>query len=233
MTFLELCQRVHRYARIGQDAPGTAPATVVDPEDSVLTEIVGWVRDAWEDIQNDKEDWLFRERSGVVTVATGVRDVDIGASVADYERLRPFASEYCRQHILVAPAGSGAESRQPVFRIDWQDWRGGRYEHGGAVDTTGTPTHFTIKPGGALRLYPKPAQAMELAFSYQAALQVLEQDADVPAMPAQHHEAIVWRALMYYADTRDKTQEPYQKWERRHRAAMNRLYLAQLPDVSF
>jgi hypothetical protein len=36
---------------------------------------------------------------------------------------------------------------------------------------------------------------------------------------------------MYHADTRDKTQEEYQKWERRRRQAMRRIYRDQLPAI--
>lgn len=231
-TFLELCRRVHRYARIGQDAPGTAPVTVADQK-GVLAEIVGWVQDAWEDIQTDQVDWRFREASATIAAPSGDRTVDVTSLIDDYEQLRPFASEYRHRHILVAKSGAGASASQPVWFVEWEHWRGGRYEHGGGAEVSGMPGYFTIMPDSKLRLYPTPDAAIDLTLSYQRALQELAEDLDEPIMPPRHHTAIVWRALMYYADTRDKTQEPYRKWERRRLEAMRELYRDQLPEMSF
>lgn len=231
-TFLQLCQRVHRYVRIGEDAPGTAPETVVGQE-GVLAEIVGWVQDAYEDIQADQDDWRFREAAGDVPVAAGVRTVDAGVTLDDYDALRPYTGDFFRRHILCAYSGQGAADRQPVWFVEWEEWRGGRYERGEAAAATGRPQYFTVMPDGQLRLYPAPDANVDLTLAYHRALQTLASDGDVPILPERHHAAIVWRALMYYADTRDKTQEPYQKWERRRKQAMRRLYRDQLPEPSF
>jgi len=231
-TFLQLCQRVHRYARVGEDPPGSAPVTVTD-QDGVLAEIVGWVQDAYEDVQADQDDWRFREAAGDVPVAAGERTVDVAVTLNDYDVLRPYTADFCRRHILCAYSGQGAADRHPVWFVEWEDWRGGRYERGEAVDDIGRPQYFTIRPDGQLRLYPAPDALVTLTLAYHRVLQAMEDDSDVPILPERHHNVIVWRALMYYADTRDKTQEPYQKWERRRKQAMQRLYRDQLPEPSF
>lgn len=231
-TFLELCRDVHRLVRIGEDPPGTAPETVIDQE-GVLAEIVGWVQDAYRDIQEDQQDWAFRERVATVTVPAASRAVDAALLPADYEALRPYTSDYCHRHILVAPAGAGAVAQQPVWFVPWEEWRGGRYEHGQASIATGQPNHFTVAPDGAWRLYPTPAAPVDLTFAYTRTLHELEQDGDQPIIPDRYAKAIVWRALLFYADSRDKTQEAYQKWERRRKQAMARLYREQLPELGF
>lgn len=228
-TFLDLCRRVHRYARIGEDAPGTAPATVMDQE-GVLAEIVDWVQDASEDIQLDQDAWRFREAPGAVAVPAGQRDVDLAALIIaqDYDALRPYTAEACARYINRLDAGAIVPSSR-IFYVPWEDWRGGLYDRG---DTTGAPCNYTVMPSGQLRLYPKPEAPVTLQFTYQRTVQVLAADGDVPIIPERHHAAIVWRALMYYADTRDGTKEPYQKWERRRKQAMQRLYREELPEMT-
>jgi hypothetical protein len=224
-TFLKLCQHVQRYARIGKEAPGTAPVTVTG-QTGVNAEIVGWVQDAWEDIQHDQDDWAFRESSGDVPVLANVRDVVVENTLTDYESLRMDTADGCRKFIvLVMPDGV---STQYVYYYRWEDWRGGVYDRSKA---TGTPGMFTVMPSGELRLWPTPDQNYTLRLAYQRVAQVLSADGDVPSMPDRYHTAIVWKALMYHADTRDKTQEEYQKWERRRRQAMRRIYRDQLPAI--
>lgn len=228
-TFLELCKRVHRYARIGEDPPGTAPVSVADQE-GVLAEIVGWVQDANEDIQLDQDAWRFRETPGAVAVPSGQRDVDLAALILaqDYDALRPYTAEACRRYINRLDAGATVPSSR-IFYVSWEDWAGGGFDRG---DITGAPCNYTMKPNGQLRLYPTPAAPVTLQFTYQRAVQPLAADDDVSVIPVRHHAAIVWRALMYYADTRDGTKEPYQKWERRRKQAMQRMYRDQLPELS-
>lgn len=222
-TFLDLCQHVHRYARIGKEAPGTAPKTVTG-QTGTNAEIVGWVNDAWEDIQHDQDDWAFRESSGDISVATGTRDVVVDDAIDDYETLRMSTADWVGQHIVALVGGHP----QVVIYVRWEDWRGGMYDQSTA---TGIPGVFTVMPSGVLRLWPTTDQPVTLRLSYQRVAQELQADADVPSMPARYHTAIVWKALMYHADTRDKTQEEYTKWERRRRQAMRRIYRDQLPAI--
>lgn len=227
-TFLQLCQRVHRYARIGEDAPGTAPLTVAGQQ-GVLAEIVSWVQDAYEDIQLDQDDWAFRKAPITVQVAAGQRNADIAGALADFDAVRPYTADACSRYILGAPADAGAEARQPVYFVAWADWAGG---HDALSLASGRPVRYTVDAAGLLRLYPTPDVAFNLTLDYQRAVQVMAADADVPIVPLQHQAAIVWRALMYYADTRDNTDALYKKWERRRRQAMRRLYRDQLPEVT-
>ncbi|KAF1008997.1 MAG: hypothetical protein GAK28_00629 [Luteibacter sp.] len=230
-TFLELCKDVHRIARIGEDPPGTAPETVVGQE-GVLFEVINWVQDAYRDIQEDQRDWAFRERSATVTIGT-VRTVDALLLPDDYEALRPFTADFRHRNILVAPTGTAPSASQPVWFIEWEDWRGGRYERGQAAGATGMPGYFTVMPDGALRFDRTPDAPLDIIIAYRRSVHELLADSDVPILPPQHHQAIVWRALMSYADSREKTQESYQKWERRRNQAMARLYREQLPELGF
>jgi hypothetical protein len=103
---------------------------------------------------------------------------------------------------------------------------------GGGLTATGMPSLFSMAPDGSFRVYPTPVESVELKFPYRRTVHELVSDGDVPIFNARYHEVIVWRALMYYADTRDNTKEPYQKWERRRKQAMQRLYREQLPETS-
>lgn len=231
-TFLELCRSVHRTLRIGEDPPGTAPETV-DGQVGVLAEIVAWVQDAYRDIQDDQQAWAFRERQQTITVPAGVRTVDAALLPDDFEALRPFTADMRHRHILVAPTGGVPEADQPAWFIPWEEWRGGRYERGAAASAAGLPNYFSIQPDGALRLYPTPDAPVDLTLAYTRTVHELVADGDTPIFESKYQNAIIWRALMAYADSREKTQEIYQKWERRRRQAMQRLYREQLPEMGF
>lgn len=231
-TFLDLCKDVHRIVRIGEDPPGTAPDTVIGQE-GVLSEIVSWVQDAYLQIQENQTEWAFREKAATITVAAGVRTVDAALLPSDYEALRPFTADFDCRHILVAPVGQGAVAQQPVWFVPWEDWRGGRYERGQASVTTGQPNYFTVIPDGSLRLYPTPDTAVDLTIAYTRTLHALTNDGDQPIIPARFQQAIVWRALLYYTDSREKAQESYQKWERRYVSELGRLKREQLPEIGF
>lgn len=230
-TFLDLCQQVHRYARIDKSPPGTAPTTVLGQK-GVLAEIVGWVQDAWKDIQRDQDDWRFRLAQGSVLLPQGTREVNPADQIGDYDMLRPYVANDCRKFILSAPQDTGPEAQQPVYLLDNEEWRGGIYERGGGAVATGRPIYATVTGDNSLRVYPTPGQTVRLSFDYQRQIQELETDGDSPSMPWRFHDVVVWRALMYYADTRDKTQESYQKWERRRKQGMQRLYNSQLPEIT-
>ena len=222
--FLHLCRAVHRYARIGEDPPGTAPLTVANAE-GVLAEIVAWVQDAYADIQSDQDDWLFRQRSGVLTAQGPTVDP---ARLADFGRLRCYHSATGRPYIDCAPLGAAPAQRRPLWRLDGSEQ--GLNETRTAPHE-GTPYGFTLQTDGLIRLWPAAAAPCRLHLPYQRALHRLRDDGDRPLFDPEHHAAILWRALMLYADTRDGTQALYQNWERRRRQAMQRLYRHQLPPL--
>lgn len=226
-TFLQLCRQVHRTLRVGQDPPGTAPSSVSNQQD-VLAEIVEWVRDADRDIQLDQDDWLFRQATGTLQV-NATREVDPAKNL-DCEVVIPYTGDLCHPHILGQYADIGVTDQQPIWLVDWNDWN--LYERGAASQVTGRPSRYTIAPGGLIRLYPTPDAPVTLTFRYRQSVRELLASDDVSIIPAANHDAIAWRAVMSYADSRDKTPESYQKWERRRRQAMDRLYRAQLPEFT-
>ena len=70
MTFLQLCQYVQRYIAAGNDPPGSGYPTTTVAQTGLYLEIVGWVQDAYRDIQQEDSGWLFRQAEGVLLLTS-------------------------------------------------------------------------------------------------------------------------------------------------------------------
>jgi len=58
-------------------------------------------------------------------------------------------------------------------------------------------------PDDTIRLNALPEESCTIDFDYYRASVALSDNADVPAMPVQFHDAILYQAIMYYAAHED------------------------------
>jgi hypothetical protein len=144
--------------------------------------------------------YTFTVSGTPATPATGT----ITAQLIDYDEIRPFQAQYRDPYILLtAPA---ATVQQRVYYMPWQHF-GGHYNQTQLVATSAQPVWFTIKPDGKLALYPEPDAAYVLTIPYRKIPQVLSFDAQIPEMPAKHHMAIVYYALVHYGAMDESTRQ--------------------------
>ena len=82
--------------------------------------------------------------------------------------------------------------------VPWAKWKD-YYE---TLDSTrGRPCYITETPEGYFDLWPRPDRPYTITFSYSKTVPSLEEYDDIPeVINEKYHEAIVWRAVMYYAD---------------------------------
>lgn len=77
MNFLQLCQNLHLKRGAGSgEQPGTLPSAVTS-QNGKLLQIVTAIQEAWEDIQSEREDWLWMRREGTFTLNTGERSATL------------------------------------------------------------------------------------------------------------------------------------------------------------
>jgi hypothetical protein len=228
---LQLCQAVQGLARAATGALTTTPTTTTG-QTGVEGEIVRFVDYAYRDLQNEQEEWLFRVKRGSFNTVASTRAYTIISSVTDYEELLPAI--HCGDRYVtnyLTSAGVGYEDR--MWYVPYENWQQGVFETGTRPEAR--PVRFTIEPDGQMAMDPTPDAIYTVNFDYRRTLHELTSDSDAttgtPIIPARYHMAIVWKALEYFAATREVPQGQRTKWERNLSRVMNELHYNQLPKM--
>lgn len=211
MTFLQLCQFVQRYIAAGDDLPGNnAPPTVVS-QTGLYREIVGWVQDAYRDIQQEESNWLFRQVTGTLALSSGwvqYTKAAIQTQIPTYERIYPYINGDSRFVNLLTTGTGGPLQIYNCYYIPFDKWAAS-VAGGLAIPVAGlVPPYFTIRPNEALSFFPMsawaaPVTSVSLTFQFIQTVVNLTADADVPIWPTEWHDAIAWRAIRYWAIVRE------------------------------
>jgi hypothetical protein len=80
-----------------------------------------------------------------------------------------------------------------IPRGNWSDW----YET--AYGAFGTPRYITTALNGNYELWPRPDKQYVLKFNYSASPINMSAYTDTTNLPSFYEDAIVWRAVLYYA----------------------------------
>lgn len=192
MSFLTLCQDVRRECGIS----GTGPASVLNQSGELLR-VVNWTAQAWTEIQNKKPNWRWMRSQFTVNTSANVdtyaygscTDTNSSAVITRFKRW--WDQEF---QIYLASAGSTTShfmTFEPwsIFRHTWKV---------GAISAS-YPSTVTITPQNSFMLGAKPNDIYTVTGEYQKSAQVLAADADVPEMPSDFHQLIVYRAMRKYA----------------------------------
>lgn len=182
MNFLQLCQRVRQEAGIA----GETPYTVVN-QNGELGRIVSWVNQAYEDIQDKRDDWWFLRNTFTFNCVVGTSEYakTIVANLANWKKnsLRIYLSTTIDEVWL--------------NYIEWDDFRDTRLM-GANRTVTGRPIDFTIKPDRSIVFWPIPDQIYTITGEFYRVSASMSANADVPLFD-HFHMAIVYNALMRYA----------------------------------
>lgn len=207
MTFLELCQRVRQESGIS----GSGPESVLNQK-AILQKVVEWVRQADLDIQKLHSDWLFLWRMGNASIVQGITEYT-GASL----NLTGTMKE-----LLVLEIDG-----YPLRKYTWKQFKAAQYQMG---TDNGTPNCYTVRPDNVIVLSPKPSKDITATAEYSIATQSMIDDGDISIIPEEHHEAILQKALMYYA-SHEEDQSLYQVAYSRYEEALSLLADSQLPAM--
>lgn len=141
----------------------------------------------------------------------------------DYKELR-------NNTILIRdPDHTSNSSMNPVTYVPWEIWN----HPLDVFDGRGRPDFFTESPDGYLDFWPRPDKPYLITFYYIPRVLDLINALDVPeAIPEEYHDAILWRAVMYYADF-DHQQTVYLRARNRFLTLKKRLERDNMPPVSW
>jgi len=222
MNFLQIVQRTARECGIA----GVGPATVLG-QTGEAGKLVGWVQDAWNDIQTAHQMWEFlRTTASFATVAGQAVYTPLQCGIAA-GTFGMWARNTFRNYDTAAGIGSEIE----MDFTQYESWRSA-YDLGALKLARTRPIEVTITPAKAVGLGPYPDAGYTITGDYYTAPVILTADADIPAMPAQFHMAIVWKACMSYGAF-EAAPEVYQRGELEFSKLMMRLTADQLDEMTF
>lgn len=230
MNRLTLTQRLREEA-IGPSSLAL-PVTTIN-QTGQLKELVNYIDSAWREIQNQHADWRWKRRECTYTTGVNVNtiaptaftDVIATTVIANFSS---WVVDWKAWSCYTVSGGQGNEAfLQPIF--DYGDWRW-LYDRGNNATMQSRPIHFSVAPNDYFKIGPRTLEAMVLRGWYQESAIDLALDADIPSMPVQYHEAIMWRALMMWA-TSNAASEKYASASENFTIIMNKLDNNQLPAI--
>ena len=187
-TFLEICQAVARES-------GVHAATISSAEgqSGETLNIVNWVIEAWNQIQNIRPNWKWnrQEFSGSLTASTS-QYTAASFAITDFSHWVEDdpADNYYPMSIYLTATGTSDEGE--IAQIKWTKWRD---KYGRGSQTNNRPTEWAISPQLELCYGPIPDDAFTVNGEYYPGNQVLALNGDIPRCPVRFHPVIQWKAL--------------------------------------
>lgn len=206
MNFLQLAQQLRQET----GTQGTGPASVTE-QAGEYKRLVDWVNLAYIEICNKWLDWKFLWAETTVQLVGTTRDYAWPAGAAIVNEDSFFIGD------------------RKLSPIPFEVYRVNRPEFDGQ---TGEPDAFTIQPNGMLRFFPTPAVNAVVHLEMQRFGQRMAANTDMPLIPANYLDAVMWRGKMFWAE-HEEAAEQYQSALTNFNQAMQRLEAAQLPSREF
>lgn len=193
MNLQELVETAFLEAKL----PGSPPTTVVG-QTGRSADVVRWVIAAYNDIQRHKRWKWMRARFTLDTVADtseyaygDCTDVAAAAAITRFREWDLAGDD--RPHIYLVSDGEATESK-----IALADWEAFRAQYVLGSHDSAFPNHISADWLDVLHLGPTPNGIYRISGSYWKSNQTLADDDDIPEMPEDYHQLIVWRALTKY-----------------------------------
>jgi hypothetical protein len=217
-TFLSLCQTTHRLLRAGNNLAGSQPTTVVGQTDQLLSDIVYFVNEAWQQVQSSQEAWLWMRKSATITLPINtsttynqqVSLATLRGVASDWRNAQVKNAAQYNYALIFDPNQTPAPpTEMPSYYIPWLEFDGWWNR---LPRTQGVPLRWTEDPQYNL-WFDQPPLAAPSGAAYQCKIiyrtinQQLTVDADTPNMMADFHDLIPYWAAWLYCQTRGSKEE--------------------------
>lgn len=198
-TFLQLVNDVARESgTMGQQQLSSVVAAT-----GRWSKIVGWTRQAWELIQQERSDWKFLTMPFSATLVAGqmfYSAIDLG--IADFGGWLRVGDKRTRMTIYDPSIGLADQQRLCVVPYDRFD-----RSYGIGLPPNTRPSMASYAEDRRLCIGNPPDRAYQITGNCRRKIQSLTADSDTPYIDDQHHQAIVWRALMLLGDDDESSAE--------------------------
>lgn len=182
-TFLQICQKVRQECGIaGESTPSTVLA-----QTGVLKKLVDRTARAWVDIQAGKPCWRFLRNQltdFALTIGTSSYSVRTALGLSSVDK---FDQKACFIYEV---------STQDQTRLEWITYDSWRNRYPTIED--GRPTEVALGRDGTIVFNRSPDKAYVINFDYYMTPELLAANADVPSLPEQYHDVIVWKSVMMF-----------------------------------
>lgn len=237
-SFLEICQQVHRKLHIGDFEPGTRPATVVS-QTGELGDVVAAVQEAWTQLQNHHRDWRWLMSSVSVDLTAGTNIITVAnfqVREARFARVLWYVAGSDHRYANVRDNGAVTNPDMPVWFIPWQEFNGGLYTRN-PQPVAGQPQYWTERPDRSVRVWPVPSTPPSggnwtFSIPCRRTLQALSADADIPEMPVEYHNLIVWWAVDIFCRTRANFDRLSVEAKKEVNKQLDQMAADQLPEMT-
>lgn len=225
-TFLELCQRFARDARVG----GTGPSATASQTGQNFN-LVSWVVGAWLDIQNLHEDWKFLKLSASFTTVAGTALYTLGSGSGTVGVTAAAHGRWLRHSFRCYLTATGTDDEQELTHRDYYAWKN-QWLLGPNRNQRSRPYEFTIDDAQSIGLGPVPAAGYTITGDYYRQPVILAADADEPAIDRAFRLVIVGKALMKYGQ-REGALNIYDMGETMYKPLIAQMERKYLPRIGF
>lgn len=226
MNFLQLCQAV---AEDSGTVAGVPNFTTVVGATGRVAQVVGWTRNAYIDVQNERNDWRWMRQSFTAPLTIDQIEYD-GADLGldDFAYMVPDLPAEGWRNLSIYEDGK-PEQEGSIYEIEYNLFRQ-RFLRG--VHDANKPSQWAMSPTDTLLIGNKPDKAYILSGEYRTLPEELALDTDVPSMPARFHRVIVQEAMRLMARSDEAFQVLTEKASQYDRLR-NSLVREQTPTPTF
>ena len=201
-TFLQLAADLRQEATDS----GSGPLTVLS-QFGELGRFVKWITNAYAELQQTREDWLWMRRNFTVDTVAGTdsyaytdcTDSTTATAIARFARWYEGYDTTGFPYFSAYLTATGVGDQQPLLSIDWDTFRR-LYKFG--TQTNARPAHVAVGPDLKFYLGPKPDAVYTVGGTFQLGPQILAADGDEPEMPSRFHNLICYEAMSKYGGSR-------------------------------
>lgn len=189
-TYLELAQDFH------EETVDSGTISTVVSQTGQAGRAARWIKDAWTELQLDRQDWKWMRKSFTVNTVASTAAYAYG-DCTDTETSSPIArfSRWYRNSFKCYLQSDGVATEYPLMWMSWDRFRR-IYQYGAQTD--GMPVSVSQSPNGDFVIGPAPDDVYVVSADYHLGAQILAADADEPEMPDQYHKLIVYEAMAKY-----------------------------------
>jgi len=179
MNYLDICKSV----RILSGAQGVGPSSVVGAS-GYEAALVSFVKDAWIDIQNLREDWNFLEDKKSFNTVVGKDNYTIAEI---FQADSSIFKVWKKDNFVITTNGTKKYLNHTDAELFDRKWLNN--------SSTGDPTQYAINSNHSISIGIPPSSIFSIDTVYYKSPQILVIDTDVPTLPVAYHNLIVYRAL--------------------------------------
>lgn len=168
--------RLQLVDRLRQECGVAGSVSTTINQTGEFARLVNWIDEAWSEIQKAHR-WDFLWEAATVTISAGTHETAGSIPAHRYVKEATYNGTSLLTYVP-----------WPQFRYLYREWGDGE------------PSVWAIKPDKTFIVSSEPTADLGLSVERYKNPVAMTQDSDTPALPSEYHMAIVYRAMVSYAN---------------------------------